>query len=103
MWDVMCADLGLPSDFQIKDGSVNGQAREESEMDVFIVGDAAGRESDHSDCDVHFCENLGISFFTPEAFFLGDKTHAVGHKFDPSWYLPVRLGGSATLKPGKEH
>jgi DNA 3'-phosphatase len=40
----------------------------------FFVGDAAGRihglkETDHSDCDLLFAKNIGVSFFTPEQFF----------------------------------
>lgn len=36
----------------------------------FFVGDAAGRESDHSCCDIKFAYNCNISFYTPESFFL---------------------------------
>lgn len=53
----------------------------------YFVGDAAGRKKDHSDSDVHFCENLGILFYTPEEFFLGMDGEVTGHKFDPKWYL----------------
>ncbi|KAI0437246.1 PNK3P-domain-containing protein [Xylaria telfairii] len=52
-----------------------------------VVGDAAGRESDFSDSDVHWAMNAGISFFTPEAFFLGQALGPIGHKFHPDWYL----------------
>ncbi|KAG8755678.1 hypothetical protein FRC14_003769 [Serendipita sp. 396] len=36
----------------------------------FYVGDAAGREKDHSDCDKGFAEAVGIQFHTPEEYFL---------------------------------
>ncbi|VDC03275.1 unnamed protein product [Peniophora sp. CBMAI 1063] len=39
----------------------------------FFVGDAAGRLSDHSDGDKGFAEAVGLSFHTPEAYFLGIK------------------------------
>ncbi len=35
----------------------------------YFVGDAAGREGDHSDCDILFAKNANIPFFTPEEFF----------------------------------
>jgi len=102
MWDFLRMDLGLLLPVHLQEFGAGRQVREEGEMDVFMVGDAAGRETDHSDCDVHFCENLGILFFTPEEFFLGDKTQVSGHKFHPSWYLPASFGGSSALKPGKK-
>ncbi|KAM0684227.1 DNA kinase/phosphatase Pnk1, partial [Conglomerata obtusa] len=39
----------------------------------FFVGDAAGRISDHSDCDLKIAVNMGMRFYTPEEFFLGRK------------------------------
>ncbi|KAE8448805.1 hypothetical protein EG329_008807 [Mollisiaceae sp. DMI_Dod_QoI] len=56
-------------------------------VDSYFVGDAAGRESDHSDSDIHFCENLAIKFKTPEAFFFGVDGEVPGHKFHPTWFL----------------
>ena len=35
----------------------------------YYVGDAAGRPQDHSDSDAAFARNVGVRFFTPEAFF----------------------------------
>ena len=35
----------------------------------YYVGDAAGRPGDHSDSDAAFARNVGVRFFTPEAFF----------------------------------
>lgn len=97
MWDVMCEDMGIRkrSEERMSDdqGTLIGIER------AYLVGDAAGRKSDHSDSDIHFCENLGIKHFTPEEFFLGKgNTEEVGHKFDPRWYLPPSLGGGV-LKP----
>lgn len=53
----------------------------------FVVGDAAGREKDHSDSDLHLALNLGVNFYTPEVFFQDQSPEPLGHKFDPSWYL----------------
>ena len=48
--------------------------------DSFYVGDAAGREKgngrekkDHGHGDRCFAANIGIRFYTPEMFFLGEK------------------------------
>ncbi|XP_020239164.1 polynucleotide 3'-phosphatase ZDP [Cajanus cajan] len=35
----------------------------------FYVGDAAGRESDHSDADIKFAEAIGLKFYVPEEYF----------------------------------
>ncbi|KAI0886601.1 PNK3P-domain-containing protein [Annulohypoxylon maeteangense] len=53
----------------------------------FVVGDAAGRENDFSDSDVHWAMNAGVPFYTPEVFFLGKDPEPLGHKFHPEWYL----------------
>lgn len=35
----------------------------------FYVGDAAGRENDHSDADIKFAQAIGLKFYLPEEFF----------------------------------
>ncbi|KAF3953223.1 hypothetical protein ACB098_06G077000 [Castanea mollissima] len=35
----------------------------------FYVGDAAGRENDHSDADIKFAEAIGLKFYVPEEYF----------------------------------
>ncbi|XP_056699855.1 polynucleotide 3'-phosphatase ZDP isoform X2 [Spinacia oleracea] len=35
----------------------------------FYVGDAAGREQDHSDADIKFAQSVGLKFYVPEEFF----------------------------------
>ncbi|KAF7822629.1 polynucleotide 3'-phosphatase ZDP isoform X1 [Senna tora] len=35
----------------------------------FYVGDAAGREQDHSDADIKFAEAIGLKFYVPEDYF----------------------------------
>ncbi|KAL2326807.1 hypothetical protein Fmac_020234 [Flemingia macrophylla] len=35
----------------------------------FYVGDAAGRESDHSDADIKFAQAIGLKFYVPEEYF----------------------------------
>ncbi|KAH8897162.1 PNK3P-domain-containing protein [Thozetella sp. PMI_491] len=53
----------------------------------FLVGDAAGRASDHADADFHYSVNLGIGFYTPEQYFLDIFGGHPQHKFDPSEFL----------------
>ena len=60
------------------------------ELYSFYVGDAAGRVSggarDHSSCDIKFAYNCNIEFFTPEAFFKGEKNVKMLTPFDPRSY-----------------
>lgn len=35
----------------------------------FYVGDAAGRQKDHSDADIKFAEAVGVKFYVPEEYF----------------------------------
>lgn len=35
----------------------------------FYVGDAAGRENDHSAADIKFAQDIGLKFYLPEKFF----------------------------------
>uniref|UniRef100_A0A7N0TII4 Uncharacterized protein n=1 Tax=Kalanchoe fedtschenkoi TaxID=63787 RepID=A0A7N0TII4_KALFE len=35
----------------------------------FYVGDAAGREKDHSDADIKFAQAVGLKFYLPEEYF----------------------------------
>lgn len=35
----------------------------------FYVGDAAGREKDHSDVDIKFAQAIGLKFYVPEEYF----------------------------------
>ena len=46
----------------------------------FYVGDAAGREGDHSDSDLGFARAVGVAFHTPEEFFL--KPAVAAYKAD---------------------
>lgn len=57
----------------------------------YFVGDAAGREKDHSDCDRHFCMNLGLTFYTPEEYFQGIIGQILGHKFNPNWSITPEI------------
>ena len=41
---------------------------------IYYVGDAFGRQSDHSDVDVKYAINCGFKFKTPEAFFNFNKS-----------------------------
>ena len=38
-------------------------------VNSFYIGDACGRPTDHSECDIKFAINCGLNFKTPEEFF----------------------------------
>ncbi|CBX91860.1 hypothetical protein LEMA_P045660.1 [Plenodomus lingam JN3] len=66
------------------------------EHSVF-VGDAGGREAvaggvskDHSCVDRDFAANVGLSFYTPEEFFLHEDRRPFVRSFDPVEYLKER-------------
>ncbi len=66
-----------------------GVKKEES----YLVGDSAGRESDHTDADWHFSLNVELRFHTPEEFFLSSEVEERGDKFNPLKYLPNSAAG----------
>lgn len=79
MWDQVLKDYGLDVD---RDNS-------------FFVGDAAGRAADtaakthkdHSCSDRDFAANVGITFHTPEEYFLDEVVKPFTRPFSPSAYL----------------
>ena len=84
-----------------------------SRTDSFYCGDAAGREAgfipgkkkDFSCSDRLFAENIGVTFYTPEEFFLGKKpTSKFNKPFRPSKALDGTLlePSSVTLVPSSQ-
>jgi bifunctional polynucleotide phosphatase/kinase len=63
------------------------KGQEINENNSYLVGDAAGRASDHTDADLHYSMNIGVRLHTPEDFFLNITGEITGHKFDPAWFL----------------
>jgi bifunctional polynucleotide phosphatase/kinase len=53
---------------------LNGKTKE-----MFYVGDAAGRNNDHSHSDINFAYNAGIKFYTENEFFLGVEDNVKPH------------------------
>ncbi|MCJ1395936.1 hypothetical protein MMC18_008822 [Xylographa bjoerkii] len=81
MWKELLEDLDLDEG----DGPDLGSS--------IFVGDAAGRggvggtKGDHSSSDRGFASNIGISFMTPEEYFLGEEPQPFQYTFDPKIYL----------------
>ena len=63
------------------------------------VGDAAGRRAlgswraDFADTDYKLALNLGVNFYTPERFFLDDRSELHNHLPVPSMYTKLSLSG----------
>lgn len=60
----------------------------------FYVGDAAGRESDFSCVDRKFAANIGIQFYTPEEYFLGETPS----KFSWGSFEPLMISPPSELE-----
>ncbi|KAK2625111.1 hypothetical protein QTJ16_005480 [Diplocarpon rosae] len=80
MWTEILGDYDiLPGDLDIDNS--------------FFVGDAGGREAfnkqpkDFSCSDRNFAHNVGLKFFTPEEYFLGEAPRPFTRRFDPTEYL----------------
>ncbi|TGZ80341.1 polynucleotide kinase 3'-phosphatase [Ascodesmis nigricans] len=74
MWEEMMDDLNLDHH------SVDLESS-------YLVGDAAGREGDFSASDWHWALNIGIHFWTPEEFFLGETGREKVHPWSPAQHI----------------
>ncbi|KAI9829083.1 MAG: hypothetical protein M1832_000106 [Thelocarpon impressellum] len=80
MWDEMMEECHLDVESVEFEGS-------------FFVGDAGGRQGsdgfgkDHSCSDRNFASNIGITFHTPEEYFLQETPKPFKRDFDPTTFL----------------
>jgi len=82
MWEMLLADKGL-------------QREDVDIANSFFVGDAGGRlasdidkfKADFSCSDRDMASNVGITFHTPEEFFLQQEAKPFARLFDPTSYL----------------
>ncbi|OAX81901.1 polynucleotide kinase 3'-phosphatase [Emergomyces africanus] len=73
------------------------------EQSIF-VGDAAGREGDHSCVDRRdFAANVGIPFKTPEEFFLNEAPKPISRAFDPKNYIAASSGEETNITFSKKN
>ncbi|KAI9048691.1 hypothetical protein LZ554_007522 [Drepanopeziza brunnea f. sp. 'monogermtubi'] len=87
MWTEILRDYDISPDCVDHDNSI-------------FVGDAGGRDAsngqpkDFSCSDRNFARNIGIKFYTPEEFFLGEAPRPFTRSFDPADYVdlsPVKV------------
>ncbi|KAH8730048.1 polynucleotide kinase 3 phosphatase-domain-containing protein [Phaeosphaeriaceae sp. PMI808] len=76
----------------LDDHDLNNASSVDLENSLF-VGDAGGREAtsnsvkDHSCVDRNFAANIGVSFHTPEEYFLHEEPRPFTRDFDPTVYI----------------
>lgn len=95
MWEQMLKDYGLDP------------AGDVVPTNCVFVGDAAGREEDktsglrkdHSCSDRDLAANVGMTFYTPNEFFLGEAVKPFKRNFDPSNYLDTALIADIEVSP----
>lgn len=80
MWETLLKDQGL----QLEDVDLDAS---------YFVGDAGGRtpngkyKADFSCSDRDLASNIGITFRTPEEYFLGEEARPFARAFDPTTHL----------------
>lgn len=65
---------------------------------LYMIGDAAGREGDHSDADIKFARNIGAMFYTPEKLKNPDLEETYPAPFDWSRHFK-NLRGKPQIQP----
>ena len=70
----------------------------------FFVGDALGRESDFSDSDKVFAENIGLNYKSPESVFMTQNfvKHIVEIRQEPEIIIMVGYPGSGKSTIGQD-
>jgi DNA 3'-phosphatase len=95
MWDLMCL-LRFGGSTSAATGSLDIKGS-------FYVGDAAGRDHDHSDVDKRFAVNVGATFHTETDYFRGKNdggTVYLEHDEGKYWSIVV-VGSKTRVRWGK--
>ncbi|KAI3323939.1 DNA kinase/phosphatase Pnk1 [Xylariaceae sp. AK1471] len=103
MWKELCDDYGIPeNEVDLENSIFVGDAGGRTARLKDSVSGAAATAKDFSCSDRNFAHNVGITYTTPEEFFLGEPPREFARDFDLATYPYPNSDNKEDVKEGQE-